>query len=357
VDFKAASNTLSLAVPDGDWSGYDRLLFDVFNPESQPRVLTFILSDEIGGAGVDGDRFDRYWGDEKLFLGAGWTHVEVILTGLKASSELRSIAMDRIRQLAVSAESDLLPLTLYFDNFRLVSGAEEAATASVQAPQDTLTRLEGRWVAISQVGPRDKVPEGDKVRELREQGLRELHALEEIVESAEIMGIDPIYSRAELAVARLGLAFRPLLPWFNNDREKEKLFGYASEACRLERERLEHLLSGEVRLPDRDDTQITGPLVPPLPQLHGLPMRDGFFRDAEGRPLFVVSVHGPSRGLQQFFASPSQHIESYSVGGGSRWTVDDSPVYEAFQKYPDARRVGWDGWCGHLIRDLDSMGG
>jgi beta-galactosidase GanA len=37
--------------------------------------------------------------------------------------------------------------------------------------------------------------------------------------------------------------------------------------------------------------------------------------------------------------------------------VDNSPVYEAFKTYPDTHRVGWDGWCGHLIRDLDSMGG
>ena len=54
---------------------------------------------------------------------------------------------------------------------------------------------------------------------------------------------------------------------------------------------------------------------------------------------------------------PLQHIESYTVGGGSRWTIDESPVYEVFHKHPDAHRVGWDGWCGHLVRDLDSMGG
>src|SRR5208337_3294303 len=77
----------------------------------------------------------------------------------------------------------------------------------------------------------------------------------------------------------------------------------------------------------------------------------------DGRPLFIVSLHGPSGHLLRFFATPRQHIESYSVGGGSRWTVDESPVYEAFKQYLDTHRVGWDGWCGHLIRDLDSMGG
>ena len=61
--------------------------------------------------------------------------------------------------------------------------------------------------------------------------------------------------------------------------------------------------------------------------------------------------------LTRFFATPLQHIESYTAGGGSRWTIDNSPVYTAFKKYPDTHRVGWDGWCGHLIRDRSSMGG
>lgn len=128
-------------------------------------------------------------------------------------------------------------------------------------------------------------------------------------------------------------------------------------ACRRERERLEELLTGAERLPDRDDTQISGPLVPSYPRFRGLNAKNGFFVDSEDRPLFVISLHGPSRGLLKFFATPSQHIESYAVGGGSRWTVDASPVYEAFKRFPETHRVGWDGWCGHLIRDLHSMGG
>lgn len=85
-------------------------------------------------------------------------------------------------------------------------------------------------------------------------------------------------------------------------------------------------------------------------------MKERFFVDDRGEPMMVLSLHSPSLALQRFFASPLQHIESYTVGGGSRWTIDQSPVYEAFHKYPDAQRVGWDGWCGHLIRDLSSMG-
>jgi hypothetical protein len=357
ADFKGSADTISLPLKDADWSSYDRLVFDVFSGETQPRILTFILNDAVGGDKPDGDRFDRYWGDDKLFLGAGRTHVEVVLKDLNASSELRRIALDKVRRISISADSPDRGLTLYFDNFRLVSGKEGADTSSVVAPGDNTTRLEGRWVTVGQSGPRESIPESETVKRLRSEAAREYQALKAAADAADLTGIDAIYSRIDLAVGDIGLTLRPLLPWFNNDREKEKLFSYVADSCRRERQHLEALISGAQRLPDRDDTQVAGPLVPPLPQLHGLPIRDGFFRDSEGRPLFIVSVHGPSETLQKFFATPMQHIESYSVGGGSRWTVDESPVYKAFQRYPDARRVGWDGWCGHLIRDLDSMGG
>jgi hypothetical protein len=357
VQFNSHSAILTTSPQDGNWTGYDRLLFDAYNTEATPIILSFRLYDAVGGDAANTTKFDFYQANQKLFLGSGWTHVEVVLANLNASSELRPMALDRIRRLTLAADGSRQPLTLWFDNFRVVAGSEGTSTASLPAPQDTVTRLEGRWVTILQVGPQDKIPESLTVKTLRHEAQQEHQALRAAIRSSELMGLDTIYSEAELATADLGLFFRPLLPWFNNDREKEKLFGNVTEACREERARLEQLLSGRVRLPERDDTQIPGPLAPPFPRLHGLPIRDGFFQDAEGRPLFVTSLHGPSQGLQRFFATPLQHIESYSVGGGSRWTVDRSPVYEAFQKYPETHRVGWDGWCGHLVRDLDSMGG
>ncbi|HVN80162.1 MAG TPA: beta-galactosidase, partial [Terriglobia bacterium] len=258
--------------------------------------------------------------------------------------------LDRIRKLTISLEERLHPLTIYFDNFRLCSGAEDALTSTRKAPQDSETILEGRWVTIRQVGPRDKIPENATVRELRRGAQAEYQALQSTIEAATLMGLDTIYSQAKIAVAELGLNFRPTLAWFNNDHDKEQMFRYATETCRRERERLEKLLRGEVRLPERDDTQIAGPLVPPYPRLHGLASKGWFFVNQDDQPLHITSLHGPSQVLQKFFATPLQHIESYSVGGGSRWTIEDSPVFKVFQQYPDSHRVGWDGWCGHLIR-------
>ncbi|PYV86119.1 MAG: hypothetical protein DMG05_20765, partial [Acidobacteria bacterium] len=321
VRFDSHSGILTTAFQEGNWTGYERLLFDVYNPEATPIILSLRLYDAVGGDGPNVAPHDLYRADRKLFLGSGWTHIEVVLRDLDTSSELRSIALDQVRRLTIMADTGSHPLTLFFDNLRLVTGAEGDSTLSAQAPQDITTRLEGRWVTILQVGPRDKIPESATVRGLRNEAQLEYQALKSTIESSEHMGLDTIYSQAELVVAELGLYFRPTLAWFNNDREKERMFGYAAEACRRERQRLEKLLTGEVRLPERDDTQVSPPPVPPYPRLRNLSIQNGFFVNQDERPLFITSVHGPSRGLLKFFATPMQHIESYSVGGGSRWTV------------------------------------
>jgi glycosyl hydrolase family 42 (putative beta-galactosidase) len=357
VQFHSHSGVLTTSLQEGNWTGYDRLLFDVYNPKTTPIILSFRLYDAVGGDGADVAPHDLYRADRKLFLGSEWTHVEVVLKNLETSSELRSIALDQIRRLTIFADAETHPLTVFFDNFRLATGVEGDSTISASAPQDLTTRLDGRWVTILQVGPPDKISESVTVQNLRRAAQHEHQALKVAIETAEQMGIDILYSQAESTVAELGLYFRPMLAWFNNDREKERMFIYAAEVCRRERVRLAKLLTGEVRLPERDDTQVRPPPVPPYPRLRSLSAKNGFFVDQDERPFFITSVHGPSQGLLKFFATPRQHIESYSVGGGSRWTVRTCPIYEAFKKFPDTHRVGWDGWCGHLIRDFNATGG
>lgn len=356
--FDAKTNSLSAHMQNADWSSYDRLLFDAFNPEPQPAILSFDLYDAGGGgSSTDAPRYDYYSGEGKLFLAPGWTHVEFVLKGLRATSELRAIALDRIRRFTMTAQSMRHPLTLYFDNFRLAGGKGADLAAPFESPADLRVVIAGREVEISQVEPPEKIPESEAVKGLRRQAQEQHQALRDAITSASHLGLDTVYSEAELTAAEIGLYLRPRLPWFNNDQQKQVLFNEVIQICRAERERLRQLITGELHLPSRDDTQVAGPLVPPYPHLRGLNSKDGFFLGPDGRPQFIVSLHGPSGDLLRFFATPRQHLESYSVGGGSRWTVDESPVYEAFKQYPDTHRVGWDGWCGHLIRDLDSMGG
>ena len=340
-----------------DWSGYDWLAMEIFSQEKQPQILSLRMYDEL----ADDERADvwseAFLATRKVFLNPGRSHLRVLVKGMRVSSDTRAVAVDRIRRVVLSNDQSARDTIIFVDNLRLIKGEPRQDRSSVSKPEDTVITIRNRFVEISQVGPRDLIPEAGIVREKRKQAQEQLKALQDAIQSARTQGLETIYEEIPLVVAELGLGIRPLLPWFNNDKSKSQLFQSVAQSCQKARIALEDRITGRDRLPDTDDTQVPEPLVPDLPPLKGLRMKDGFFLNARGEPLHILSVHSPSLKLTRFFATPYQHIESYTAGGGSRWTVDDSPVYEAFHQFADAKRVGWDGWCGHLIRDRHSMGG
>ena len=345
-----AGTQLSSTKLAADWSGYDRLLFDIQSEREGISYATVRIYDR------EPARNDDFEASNKIFLQQGWNHVEIRLP-LKAASYLRDIELKQIRRFVLAFDSARMPWTVYVDNIRLAAGAERAETASRTEPQETVCVIDNRWVTVRQVARPEDVPESAAVTRLRRDAEREAELLAKTIQAAQTQGVETIYAERRLVTADLGLRVRPLLAWYNNDAKKAGMFEYVAAGCRSERHALEDLLRGVARLPETDDTQFDGPSIRPLPPLRGRPVKNGFFVDERGEPMMVLSVHSPSRALERFFASPRQHIESYSVGGGSRWTIDESPVYAAFQADPDTHRVGWDGWCGHLVRDLSSMGG
>ena len=340
-----------------DWRGYDRLLFDAYSHRDGPILASLKIYDARGGDANRAATDDYYNAENKLFLLKGWNHIEVKLTPLRASSYLRDIALDRIVQVLLEVNGSRLPVTLLIDNFRLVQGPENNETASRTQPGEVVNVIDNRWVTVRQVTRPEDVPESPQVTALRQNAQQEFGLLEKTIQAAKLQGIETIYEERSLVVGQLGLRIRPLLAWYNNDRKKKEMFAYVSQSCRRSRLKLEDELTGGVRVGDGDDTQVIGPLIRSLPPLKGRPIEGQFFTDDRHEPMMILSLHSPSQVLQRFFATPLQHIESYTVGGGSRWTIDTSPVYKAFKEDPDTHRVGWDGWCGHLIRDLSSMGG
>lgn len=357
VSFSPGHTRLSSRQLSRDWSGFDHLAFDIYSDSELPKAISLTLYDEVGGDAGKAAKFDYFDANRKLLLLKGWNHFQVELCPLRASSTLRDMDLHRVVRLAFSAGQGALPLNIDLDNVRLTTGVEPASTASRTQPADALTTINDRWFSVRQVADPEDVPESAQVTEGRKRAVRESDNLRNAIRAAQMQGLDTIYAERRLVVADLGLHVRPLLAWFNTDAQKSRMFQYVATACREERQALERLLNSTARLDEVDDTQPVQPQVPPLPLLRGTPSSGWFFRDAAGDPLMVISLHSSSVPLQRFFASPLQHIESYSVGGGSRWSIEDSPVYAAFQNNPDAHRVGWDGWCGHLVKDLDSMGG
>ncbi|MCW5982891.1 MAG: beta-galactosidase [Bryobacteraceae bacterium] len=344
--FQRGRSAIHLTGFPSDWSAFDRLLFDVYLDRAGEAALTLRIEDDE----------EPYEASRKLFIQHGWTHVEVPLARLRTVSESRNLRLARIRRFTISADRARLPLTLHIDNLRLTAGEEPAATRSKTAPQNTVSVLDDRFFTVRQVARPEEVPEAAAVAELRRRAQQEVELLGRAIDAARLQGIETIYEERHLVTGQLGLDLRPKLAWFNDDKTKTAMFTYVADACLRARRRLEDALNGNVRLANGDDTQLGEGLMPPLPPLKGRPAQNWFYRDDRGDPLMILSLHSPSRMLERFFATPRQHIESYTVGGGSRWTIEQSPVYEAFHKHSDARRVGWDGWCGHLIRDLDSMG-
>ncbi|HEX8985365.1 MAG TPA: beta-galactosidase, partial [Bryobacteraceae bacterium] len=354
VRFAGRDTQLSLKKLPGDWRGYERLLLDVYNERKDILTATLRIYDEAGEASKA--RRDYYEADGQVLLIPGWNHVEVKLAGIHAASYERDLALDRIRRITFSIDRGALPCTLYIDNLRLVAGVEPPEMASRTQPQDAVTLLWDRYFQVRQVAAPERVPESAEVKRLRKEAQAEAELLDKTIKTAQVQGIETIYAERRVVTAELGLRVRPRLAWFNNDAAKREMFDYVARSCRQSRVELENKIDGSVQLPFTDDTQVGDPLIRPFPPLKGRPVRDWFFRDERGEPMIVVSLHSPSRLLERFFATPKQHIESYSVGGGSRWSIEDSPVYTAFREDQDTHRVGWDGWCGHLVRDLDSMG-
>lgn len=343
----------SLSPSIRDWRSFDRLAFDVYGDREIPQTLSLRICEDASGA--DPDRC--FEASRKVVVLKGWNHIEVKFP-LRSASFQRNLSLGHLRRISLYAERVRLPWAIYLDNIRLVRGQEGPETASRTEPNDGVCLIDNRWFTSRQVARPEDVPESRQVKELRGEAGQELERLRETIRTAQLQGIDTIYAERFLVTADLGLHVRPRLPWFNTDAKKTGLFRYVIESCRLARRELEDLLDGAFRLPHTDDTQVGESLVPAYPPtLRGSPRKGWFFLDRHGNPMTVISLHSPSQLLQRFFATPRQHIESYSVGGGSRWTIDESPVYEAFHKYPGTHRVGWDGWCGHLVRDLDSMGG
>lgn len=357
IRFHPGSSEISTTEFPHDWRGYDRLLFDVYSDRDAPILASLRIYDTPGGDVHQAATDDYYDAENKLFLLKGWNHIEVKLTPLRASSYLRDIALGQIVRVWLAANGSRLPVTLLVDNFRLVQGEESKQTVSRTQPRDVVNVIDNRWVTVRQVTSPEDVPESPRITALRQNAQQEFDLLAKTIQAAKLQGLETIYEERSLTVGELGLRVRPLLAWYNNDQKKKEMFAYVSQSCRRSRLKLEDELAGVSRVSEGDDTQITEPLIRPVPPLKGRPIEGRFCMDDHHEPMMILSLHSPSEALQRFFATPRQHIESYTVGGGSRWTIDTSPVYKAFKEDPDTRRVGWDGWCGHLIRDLSSMGG
>ncbi|MEW5894707.1 MAG: glycoside hydrolase domain-containing protein [Candidatus Omnitrophota bacterium] len=97
----------------GDWTGFNMLVFDVFNPSEEPVKFGILIKDEPGGHGYN----NRYDGEFAFRPGRGKFIFNV--TGLKTNDGKRLMDISQVKELVIFLVRTGEPTTLYFDNIRL----------------------------------------------------------------------------------------------------------------------------------------------------------------------------------------------------------------------------------------------
>lgn len=342
-----------------DWSGFETLKFDVYNPSENLyygnlQIFDGLATDEE--AEVNGQSYKG----QKLFLNTGWNHFEFLIQNAKVEEGDRLLGINKIRKIRFAFGGIHHPL--YFDNIRLVSGQELMNTLSDIQPSNCLTVIDDRYVYPRLAGPEEEIKLSAEVVQLRKQAEKVVLALEKDIKIAEMQGYQALYERIPLIAANVGLGIRSKLVYFQNEKDEIKMLNYIIQSCSQTSRELNILLSAQQsNIPVFEPENDASPYpfyVPPFPPLKELMIEDGFYRDKTGKPVMILSMLQLNEGpLMDYFAPFDHRIESYTAGGGSRYDIEESPVYRAFHAHDDAKRVGWDGWCGHLIKDRWAMGG
>ncbi|MEI6846193.1 MAG: beta-galactosidase, partial [Candidatus Firestonebacteria bacterium] len=96
--------------------------------------------------------------------------------------------------------------------------------------------------------------------------------------------------------------------------------------------------------------------VPAHPDLSKLKLLDGYFYEGT-KPQIIFSMQYHAQGELTKWFTPRGWDDFIPIVGATRFDVQQTPIFEAYNKYPDTHRVYDDGWCGHIIRDKYSAGG
>jgi len=308
-----------------DWSGFEVLCFDVFNPRDELFAVDLdILDGESRG-------YHRGYWDQRWHLVPGWTEFTISLGDGFRHGEHKEAPMDLKDMRAI--ELTVRPLIsgerdFYLDNVRLERSGDEAP--ALAANERAVREF---WAG------RTAMPE-------RSRAQAATASLAEQIASAQARGVDTIYPEALLFVARLGLDLRANLAWFSSIEQQRDIHRYVTDACARAAAELDDVIAG--RRPPRA-------LVRHSPR--ELELRSAYWYAGDEPVLVTAMLYNNDGPLMRFFHPHDVVPCLLTTAGASRYDVEQTPLYEAFKRYPETHRVGYDGWCGHLIRDRWSMGG
>ncbi len=324
---KGRARAFRLPNPPGrDWSGAGALCFAVENPHDE----LFAVELEILDGQSEGHHRGYYEGSWCLVPGR--TELVVDLgEGSFRHGEHKEEPMDRagVQTIQLSVCGGVSgERTVRVSEVRLVPAGDEQAARDANA-QAVAAFWAGRRAA----------PE-------RAQAEAAAAALSAAIEAAQEQGLDTIYAEATRFVAGVGLETRAELAWFSGPEQQQAIHTWVMEACARAEAELREALAGRRRL--RSLTRRTPPELD----------RKGAYWYAGEDPVLVTALLYVTEGPLLRFFHPANTLPCLcTTAGASRMDVEQTPLYEAFQRYPETHRVGYDVWCGHLIRDRWSIGG
>ncbi|MCH8328353.1 MAG: hypothetical protein IID15_07520, partial [Candidatus Marinimicrobia bacterium] len=267
-----------------DWSAYEKLRFDIYNPSGTVQIGSIQIFDELG-SDEDAELHGQSYRGGKIFMNRGWNHYEFLLQKAMVEEGNRPLALDKIRRFRLSFGR--MSGAIYLDNIRLTQAEEQPQSASATNPRNCRVVIDNRFVFPSLYGPEEDIKPSAELVALRLRADKSIARLETQVQAAELMGYQTLYWKTPLIAARIGLEIRSKLVWYQDEIRQKATLEHIITSCNSTRAELEKIISARdperVELPE-DEVNPHLLYVPDYPVLRGLTQKDGYFRDELGDP-------------------------------------------------------------------------
>jgi hypothetical protein len=353
----AVSGQLTTKQLPADWRGHGSIQFTVYNPRKKVFLGGISLYDQQALVSPELEFGDCVTREGVAMLCEGVNHIVLQIDPLQTQQGTRMLDIGKIAEVRLNIPGAEGEPPMSVANLRLSAETNAVDKLGDVKPGDTVTLLRHLDISTYTHEP-EKFQDSSEIVELRNKVEDEIGRLKRAVELAKLNGKQTYYEEAALVAADIAAGLRPRLAWhFSQTAKRENLSG-ALTLVKRHREFLEYKMIGRVHEDDEDDSNVALSNVKPLPNTGKLRIQGSKFMDEAGEPALLCALCYHHEGtLNKFFASNLHREEIFAVGGGSRYDIEWSPVYEAFHKHPGTKRVGWRGWCGHLIKDQWAMGG
>lgn len=300
-----------------NWDAWDRVAFDVENTNDKPVTGTWVMKNKASG------NAPALRSDQTVVLQPGMHSYYVPIRNVKDNTSNAIIDLGAVFQWNISwvSQQDVATKPLYISNWRLEKGAQGSGSVAL---------MEGR-VSRTKLSP--------ELTALRDKAVAARDRLAKLVDEAAAKGIDTHYYQVYLTCAELGLDVRWYLPL--QEKNRPEYCRYIADSCSRAADDLSAVLAGGKKTL----------AVPPVPDYRQV-RREGGALIYQNKPVLLFTL-----GSDPTYFAPGDFTGASTAVGASRYNVEETPIYPLYQKDPGTHRVGYTGWCGHIIRDIWSMGG